>query len=112
MDDVVPRPVRVGKNMVGAFDGAVDLAVVAGACGGEELGKVDKVQVVNRDNRAKSAPKGRDKVGAVEQRQPLAQQFGRQRAALKAVMAGRPEPGLAHRVGQLERRRLAAMKDP
>ena len=55
---VFPGPVRIGDDVPGALDGPADLLIVAGALGGEKLGKVDEIQVMDRDDRAKMPIKG------------------------------------------------------
>jgi hypothetical protein len=68
VDEVRPGSLRDSQDVVGTGDGPGNLVVVIpAALGGEELGVVEKVQVVNGDHKMPGAEGRRDEIRAMKQ---------------------------------------------
>jgi hypothetical protein len=94
--NILPRRLAVGRNMVRRIHRPLNLVLIIAAAGrGQKLGVVDKVKVMDGDDAPPRAAGGGNEVGAVQHVQAVGQQFGRQRPALQAMVAGCPQVAAA-----------------
>jgi len=91
VDKILPRLIRVSQNVIRPADGPLDLSrIVAEGFRREILGKVHKAKIMDSDDHASGTERRRDKIGRVQQVQPMAQQLPTQCPPLQAVVTRRP----------------------